>query len=208
MRRIIWSAVIFLFLLLLFLFFFRPKLDVNRKQISREAELHTVKRITQKQITAEVTRLGDSLVSATDSLLLMRLRVALEKSNLTEALWYYPPQHYPEVQAFIKKYTATLTRTQKKSAVNNQAPVKPISQTQLLYTKPIYLQNNLCLKCHGTVGADVANADYELLKKQYPDFGLVGYHVGEQLGTWQMQLPRQVILQTLTLRGKKSRRPR
>lgn len=206
MRKIIWGAAIFLGLLLGFLLFYRPEPLTVRKQLEAEAEMHKVKRITPAQIQAEVQHLGDSLVRTADSLLHVRLISAFKTGGLTAALKNYPPQQYPEVQAIARKYDLTLARTGQKIPFNlpDSAQVKTIGQTELLYTKGIYLNQAECLKCHGTVGQEVTPATLTALQQVSPGFNAVGFKANEAIGSWQIELKRQIILESLSRRSRRS----
>jgi len=193
----------------MFLLFYRPEPLAVRKELEVKSELHKVKRITGKQVEAEALRLGDSLVLAADSLLLVRLAAALSQGGGKAALAQYPPQKYSEIQAATQRYGATLTRqrlgTQK--AANPAGQVKNVGQTQLFYTRPIFITNALCLRCHGTLGTDVSGPDLAVLKEAYPNFNLTGYKAGDQIGNWQINFSRSAILHKLSLKSRKSLRP-
>jgi hypothetical protein len=78
-----------------------------------------------------------------------------------------------------------------------------LNNTELLYTKPIYLTQT-CLPCHGKA---VAEADVRLLQKK-PLWTLRGLQVGDAAGTWVIPVKRKAILDGLTLKGMKKRRSR
>jgi cytochrome c553 len=209
MRKIIWAGAIFLGLLLGFLLFYRPAPLTGRRQLAAEAEMHKVKRITQKQIDAEALRLGDSLVYTADSLLHVRLTAAFASGSLSAALKNYPPQQYPEVQALAQKYGATVARTSSPLPTNSgpEARVKTASNTEILYTKPMVVNNALCLNCHGTVGQEVSAASLAKLQQTKPAFKLTGFRTGERIGSWQIKLKRQFLLENLSRRSRRSLRP-
>jgi len=52
-----------------------------------------------------------------------------------------------------------------------------------LYARPILLQP-ACLKCHGTVGTDIAFDDYDVIKQKYPNDKAIGYVAGDFRGLW------------------------
>ncbi|MDB5262837.1 MAG: hypothetical protein JWQ14_2118 [Adhaeribacter sp.] len=204
MRKIALASAVFLGLLLWFLLFFRPAPLPERQWLEAESEMHKVKRITQHQIEDEARRVGDSLVSVADSLLHARL-AALGTDNVAAALKQYPPQQYPEVQAIARKYTATPSRTGQK--LSPAAQVKPAGQTEILYTKGIYLNNALCLQCHGVVGPEVSEATLATLQQAYPGFKATGFRTGEAIGSWQIKMARHPILENLSRSSRKSLRP-
>jgi hypothetical protein len=206
MRKIIWAAAIFLALLLGFLLFYRPEPLTVRKQLEAEAEMHKVKRITPAQIEAEVRHLGDSLVNMADSLLHVRLTAAFKAGGTAVALKSYPPQQYPEVQAIVQKYDATIARTGQKLPFNSpdSAEVKTAGQTEVLYTKGIFINQAECLKCHGTVGQEVSPATLSELQQALPGFKAIGFKANEAIGSWQIKLKRQAILESLSRRSRRS----
>ena len=50
---------------------------------------------------------------------------------------------------------------------------------------PIFV-NDLCLKCHGTIGEELTQADAALIKKYYPDDLATGYKRGDFRGIWSI----------------------
>jgi hypothetical protein len=205
MQKIIWAAAIFLGLLLGFLLFFRPAPLPERKWLESESEMHKVKRITQAQVEAEALRLGDTLVNTADSLLHLRLAAAYQTGGLGAALKQYPPQQYPEVQAFARKYAATAARTGQQLPAAAKAQVA--GQTEVLYTKGIYINDALCLKCHGVVGQEVTATALTELQQAYPGFKATGFKMGQAIGSWQVRFKRHLILENLSRRSRKSLRP-
>jgi hypothetical protein len=209
MRRIIWGSALFLSLLLFFLLFYRPQPLTKRKELEAASELQKVKRITEKQVAAEARRLGDSLVQAADSLLHHRLSAALAQGGLSAALQNYPPQQYPEIRARAQHYGITLSRTkQKPLATTAGSQVERVSAIQLLYHQPVYLQQALCLRCHGTVGQEVIPADLAVLRQKFPGYQATGYQAGTAIGSWEITFKRAAILRSLSARSRKSLRPR
>ena len=196
---------------MLFLFAFavacKPKKLENGRAIAEEVERRTVKRFTEKQIVAEALRVGDSLTQFADSLLLARLQTNLTQGGLAKALKNYPPEEYPEVKAFAQKYTASPDRAQLKPGAGEtkKARITPLSQTEVLYSKPIFLDQEICAACHGTA---VAASDKQLLQQHFPAFNQVGYRTGDLMGEWHIPIKRKGILENLTLRGMKKPRPR
>ena len=71
------------------------------------------------------------------------------------------------------------------------------------YQRPIVLNNGLCLRCHGTVGRDIAPADYALIKQKYPQDQATGYRLGQQMGAWQVALQRTGVAELWTMKTRK-----
>lgn len=180
----------------------KPKKLEGGRAIAEEVERRTVKRFTEKQILAEVVRVGDSLSQLADSLAQHRLGQALRQGGVGEALQHYPPETYAEVQALARHYGA---RPARQGLAQQPAPkgagARMLSNTELLYTRPIYLSQT-CLPCHGP---DIAAKDARLLQARKQLWAPRGLQVGEVAGTWYIPLKRKAILDGLTLKGMKKK---
>lgn len=203
MRRLLvgFVAAVLLLLLVNRLVFMPKKLEHGRI-IAEEVERHTVKRFTQKQILAETVRVGDSLSRLADSLLHARVTAALRQGGIAEALQHYPPEAYPEVQALARHYGARPARRPwSGEALARDGQARMLSNTELLYTKPIYLTQT-CLPCHGkTIGQNEARQ----LKEKKPLWDRKGLQKGDLAGIWYIPVKRKAILDGLTLKAMKKR---
>lgn len=180
----------------------KPKKLENGRAIAEEVERRTVKRFTEKQILAEVVRVGDSLTRRADSLALHRLAAALRQGGIAEALQHYPPEAYPEVQALARHYGARPARRRGSgAAVAGGSQARMRNNTELLYTKPIYLAQT-CLPCHGKA---IGQADARQLKEKKPLWDRRSLQKGDLAGIWYIPIKRKAILESLTLKGMKKR---
>jgi hypothetical protein len=71
------------------------------------------------------------------------------------------------------------------------------------YQRPIVLNNQLCLRCHGEEGKDIATADYAFLQKQFPQGDATGYRLGQRIGAWQLSLRRDGVAEFWTMKTRK-----
>lgn len=51
---------------------------------------------------------------------------------------------------------------------------------------PILLNKPLCLNCHGVVGTNISETDYELIHNLYPEDKATGYALGDLRGMWKI----------------------
>lgn len=51
---------------------------------------------------------------------------------------------------------------------------------------PIVLNNELCLKCHGDPGQDIAPADLEVIRSLYRQDEATGFRLGQLRGAWRI----------------------
>jgi cytochrome c len=64
--------------------------------------------------------------------------------------------------------------------------VYELDSAHLLYTKPIVINNALCLNCHGEVGAAVTEETYALIREKYPNDNATGHQMGDLRGMWSI----------------------
>lgn len=180
----------------------KPKKLENGRAIAVEVERRTVKRFTEKQILAEVVRVGDSLSFLADSLGHQRLKASLAAGGVAAALNQYPPESYPEVQAIARQYGARpLRQHQPGQPLGQKAQARMLNNTELLYTRPIYITQT-CLPCHGK---EIAPAELQQLRKKKPTLPFAGLQTGDLAGAWLIPVKRKAILDGLTLKGMKKK---
>lgn len=73
---------------------------------------------------------------------------------------------------------------------NNSQPLPPYelvkrSDSTMIYYKPIVINNEACLKCHGNVEGDLAKA----IKTAYPEDKATGYKMGDLRGIIAVEMP-------------------
>jgi hypothetical protein len=54
---------------------------------------------------------------------------------------------------------------------------------------PIRISMPLCLHCHGQVGTDIAESDYRIIRRLYPDDNATGHAMGNLRGIWSITFP-------------------
>jgi hypothetical protein len=198
------------------------------KQIAQELERHKIKRLTQTDILKAAQKAGDSIVVVAQQQLDARLQEALPKGGAAAAMAYCQPENYEEVNALEEKFGATARRTSNKlrnpankpsgKAVSifaqynkgqlQQAQVVALNDQELLYTSPIYIRNEHCLNCHGTVSQNIAAAEYEKIRQKYPTDAATGYKAGDLRGMWHITFQKQELVAFLNDQPKKRRRPK
>ena len=65
----------------------------------------------------------------------------------------------------------------------------PDERSTVAFYAPIKVQD-LCLNCHGQPGTDIKAADYDLIKKLYPEDEAVGYKSGDLRGMWSIRFEK------------------
>jgi hypothetical protein len=68
---------------------------------------------------------------------------------------------------------------------------------QMLFTSPILLNNTVCLKCHGKVGSDLTEQDYQNLQATYNMDGLVNYSLNQPMAIWSILFQRKALVKSI-----------
>lgn len=198
------------------------------KEIAAELERHKIKRVTHTQILEATRKAGDSIVTVATQEVGQLLQEKLKEGGVAAALPYCPPENFAAIKALEEKYGATAHRTSSKLRNPNNKPeekidfylqqyeqdklkepqVLELSQQDLLYTAPIYIRSEACLRCHGTPGQEIAAQDYQLLQQNYPNDQATGYKMGELRGMWYIRFTKKGIVTDLNAQPKKSRKPK
>ena len=198
------------------------------KEIAQELERHKIKRLTPQQILNAAQKHGDSIVVVAERLHVQRLTEHLAQGGIAAAIPFCQPENFEEVEALQHKFGAISRRFSERprnpqnlanggtaqalarysKGQEQQATVEALSPDEIRYTAPIYLRDESCLSCHGTVGQDVSEADYTLIKDKYPQDQAVGYKKGDLMGVWELTFDKLDLVAFLNDQPKKSRRPR
>ncbi|SIQ68981.1 Protein of unknown function [Pontibacter lucknowensis] len=198
------------------------------KEIAQELERHKIKRLTQQDILNAALKHGDSVVVVAQRLHVQRMAGHLAQGGVEAAIPYCQPENYEEVEALQHKFGAISRRFREQprnpqnqakgataqmlarysSGQERASKVEALTKDEIRYTSPIYLRDESCLSCHGTVGQDVSETDYALIKEKYPQDQAIGYRRGDLMGMWELTFDKMDLVAYLNDQPKKSRRPR
>ncbi|GAA4044739.1 hypothetical protein GCM10022409_33500 [Hymenobacter glaciei] len=189
----------------------------DSKRIGIETANWEVKRIMPNDLLRATRWAGDSLTATADSLLRRTLARELAAGGVARAMSFCRPETYRAVDSLAGVLKATARRV-------SVHPRNPTSQAQLLeaemqsdtmrtikrpsqevffYQRPIVLNNQLCLRCHGEIGQDISKADYALIKQKFPQDQATGYHLGQPMGAWQVRQQRPGVAEFWTMKTRK-----
>ena len=189
----------------------------DSKRIGIEAENWEVKRIMPKDLLHATRWAGDSLTATADTLLRQTLARELAVGGVARAMNFCRPETYRAVDSLagVLKATARRVSTRPRNPAHRAALLAPEMQPDTLrtirrpsqevffYQRPIVLNNQLCLRCHGEIGKDVATADYALIKAKFPQDEAAGYRLGQVMGAWQVAMQRPGVAEFWTMKTRK-----
>ncbi len=189
----------------------------DSKRIGIETANWEVKRIMPNELLRAARWAGDSLTATADTLLRRTLARELAAGGVARAAAFCRPETYRAVDSLAGVLKATARRVSARPRnPAHLAPLRPDdlrpdtartvrreSQEVFFYQRPIVLNNQLCLRCHGEVGQDISAADYALIRQQFPQDQATGYRLGQPVGAWQLSLRRDGVAEFWTMKTRK-----
>jgi hypothetical protein len=189
----------------------------DSKRIGIETANWEVKRIMPKDLLRATRWAGDSLTATADTLLRRTLARELAAGGVARAAAYCRPETYRFVDSLGGVLKATARRVSERPrspqhqgvllaeemSPDTTRTIKRLTQEVFFYQRPIVLNNQLCLRCHGEVGKDIAAADYAFIKQKYPQDQATGYKLGQPMGAWQLSLQRGGVAEFWTMKTRK-----
>lgn len=198
------------------------KLSKEEQQaIARELKEREIKQIQESEIYDGAMTLGSEIATQSQKTLGAHLMKTLKEGGVEEALKYCNINAYNLVDSLSDRYSAEIKRVSHKLRNPKDAPdslenqildaylynveeglelssnVQRIDDTTYLYTKPIIAANPMCLNCHGKVGDELSQENYDLIKKLYPQDNATGHKLNDLRGMWSIRLSKKEIIKNL-----------
>jgi hypothetical protein len=166
---------------------------------------------------------GKAIAAETFGLLSSNLQTAMQSGGISNALPFCSLAASPLTAGLAEKHGVTLRRVTAKSrnpankataiesavlnafdanlaASSSTNPPPPLVTNlvigQATFFAPIVLNNELCLKCHGEPGKDIAPADLAVIQKLYPHDEATGFKLGQLRGAWRIDFPLTTLTTT------------
>lgn len=192
------------------------------KRISKGLEKQNeLKRVTESQIISQAYKQGKLIAGSSQQELSRTLKKALTGGGIERAISFCNVKALPMTDSLARHYQANIKRTSLKLRNPKNAPngletqlleaytytveqggevnhnVQDLENGYLLYTKPIILDNALCLNCHGEVGKTLSESTHQLIQKLYPDDQATGFQKGELRGMWSITLDKAEVIRAI-----------
>jgi hypothetical protein len=191
---------------------------IDSKEVAKEIRSREIRHITQAQVLDATFKQGQLVADSVQTALTQKLILAVSEKGIPEAAKFCNLKTLDPVARLEDEYQATIKRmslkdTGKKQALDevesqllsayrynaeNKLPLKKNVQKSgsqyLLFTAPINISNQVCLKCHGIVGKDVAEKDFQALRTIYPMDSLVNYTLQQSMAIYSILFQRKGII--------------
>ncbi len=161
----------------------------------------------------EILQRGSVVVGATFGALSNRLLKALEAGGVANAVNQCQVDAMPITDSLSLVFDVNIRRTslnlrnhkntpdrleriqleEYDSLFKMGGPIVPILDLSIPgyvnYYAPIFI-GDLCTRCHGEVGKTLANEDYKIIQRLYPEDAAIGYKAGDLRGMWTVKFKR------------------
>ncbi len=163
----------------------------------------------QRAMMEEFTKAGHKITKISFASLSGNLKAAMQTGGPENAIKFCNINAMPLTDSLAKAFNVKIKRTslQLRNPQNRadsleaymidlygqiQKMQKPMvgkalltRENEIRYFAPILIKPQ-CLLCHGTVGAEVTEETYALIKEHYPDDSATGYQEGQLRGIWSI----------------------
>jgi hypothetical protein len=175
-------------------------------------------KITDEELIKMAITNGDKISQVTQMVLASRLKEVVQEEGIAQALKYCNVNAYPIVDSLEDVYHTKVKRASLKTRNPGDTPNKMegsiiddytqeigngitpevktiLDDENVYYFKPIIISAELCLKCHGQIGSDILEENYEIIKELYPDDNATGHKLGDLRGIWSISFKKEVLYQ-------------
>lgn len=194
---------------------------VDQRTIKEEMANRELRRIPETEILEKGKQLGDTIALRAQQVLQKNLIEAIQEGGVPRAIKFcnayaldlvkdLESQGGYEIMRVSQKYRNPMDEPDSLESLILEAyqfnaeeglPLQSSIQVEnsevLLYTKPITIAGGLCLNCHGKIGQELSEQNYDTILSYYPQDMATGYQLNELRGMWAIRIPRKTIVQSL-----------
>ena len=194
---------------------------VNTEAVQQEIASREIKKVSEAEILEKATEIGNEISAAAKMTLGKNLKAALSDGGVENAISFCNLNAMPLVDSLNKKFDARIKRVTLKTRNPNDFPndierkildayayqwkdsialkenVQKLDSDNYLFNKPILVDNELCLKCHGVLGQALTQSTSDFIKSRYPLDKAIGYKIGDLRGMWSITLSKKKVIQSM-----------
>ena len=205
----------------LFLISCEEQKNMQSDELKEEMADRELKRLSEGEIMAKAKELGGEIAKISQSTLGEQLKKAISEEGVPGALKYCNVNAYPLLDSLQKTYGASIKRASLRArnvldepnsierqileayqynieqGIDLDENVQRLGDTAILYSKPIILNNGICLNCHGDPQNEIGASNSELIQELYPNDNAQGHKMGDLRGMWSITLSKKEIIRSL-----------
>jgi hypothetical protein len=196
---------------------------VDSAAVHREIESREIIKITEAELLSKALETGDEIAAAAKLELGKNLKGALQKGGVQHAVSFCNMKAMPIMDSLSAKYGAKIRRAslkprnlkdnpgelerelleayeyQQQNSLPMESNVQTIDKKSFLFTKPILIDNGLCLTCHGTPENGLSMENKAFIQTKYPNDKATDYQLGDFRGIWSITLDRKKLVLDMTV---------
>jgi len=195
------------------------KQHVDRSAYEEELNEREIKRVTDAELYEAALKVGEKVANLSQQKLSSNLMRAIKDQGIEEAIRFCNLNAYSLVDSLKKEYDAEIKRVSAKyrnpldkpdslestileayqyNIDNNLELESNVQKTHnsddFLFTKPITINNPMCLQCHGEPDKELSLKTQEVIKKLYPEDRATNYKMNQLRGMWSIKLSRKKLI--------------
>ena len=194
---------------------------INNEAVQKEIAAREIKKVTEAEIIDKVAEIGDDIAQAAKMTLGKNLKAALNEGGIEHAINFCNLNAMPLVDSLNGIFDAKIKRVtlkarnpddfpddierkildayayQWKDSIPLKSNVQRFDDSSYLFTKPILVDNALCLTCHGVLGETLDQSTNEFIKSRYPLDEATGYKIGDFRGMWSITMSKKKVIQSM-----------
>lgn len=194
---------------------------VDRQAVREEMKARELKKISKAEITEKGLELGNAIATQAQQTLQKNLLRAMNEKGVPGAISYCNANALDLVQELEDSLDVKIFRVSskyrnpvdepdsletlileayeynKENDLVLESSIQEESDEILLYTKPISINNPLCLQCHGKIGEELSSENYDVISGYYPEDKAHGYELEQLRGMWSIRIPKKTIVNSL-----------
>ncbi len=191
---------------------------VDKSTYEEELKSREIKKVSEADLFEKALQIGDSIATRSQLALSSKLQVAIKSGGVPEAISFCKLNALPVVDSLEKKYNAQIKRVSFQyrnpsdepdsleyslleayqfninEGIEVKANIQDPHDGYLLFTKPILINNPLCLRCHGEVGKEISPENHQLIVELYPEDKATGYAMNQLRGMWSIRLSKKNLI--------------
>jgi len=193
--------------------------EKDKEAIRLEKNQREIRKIKTADIISAAYLRGMTITAIADSLLTARLEFMIQEYGITDVIKQYDQIVQPILDSISNTNKAEIKRISnktsnmelgkfekelleayrfnKKGNLELQDNVQVIDDNLILYSKPLIINDPLCLNCHGIIGKDLSDFGDNIFRSLNINDTIRGYKRGDLIGMWSVWLKRKEIINSL-----------
>ena len=191
--------------------------EKEKEAIRLERNQREIRKINTADIISAAYIRGMRITSIADSLLTARLEFRIQEYGITSAIQQYDKIVHSILDSISEVNHAEIKRISDKSSNreigeiekeileayrfnkkgNHRDNVQTTDNNLLLYSKPIIINDPLCLNCHGIIGKNLTNFGKKMFRSLNANDTITGYKRGDLIGMWSVLLRKKELINSL-----------